>query len=271
MHGTSWLNNHIDMAVFRLPSPWVDRRFNLTRLAEVGRGASSFFAKQERSTDMKTSIGNTSHKAVLAASMLAMAGSALANTVTVTTTLDATQIQGGGGWTGSVRDVPAFSPSFDVQLAAGDTFDFRVMFEPGQQLTINNLHYIWLFSYSSGPSTEVTGTGHFSFLDASGNPLYTSITVTDTEGFVHFGQHYYAWVFDPLPASFTVSGLEYVGTLDSYSDPAVVIRNYNDPALYFNADSYSVSTTAVPEPEAYAMMMAGLGLLASVARRRQAG
>ena len=36
----------------------------------------------------------------------------------------------------------------------------------------------------------------------------------------------------------------------------------------FETDNFAYSVTAVPEPESYAMMLAGLGLMGAIARRR---
>jgi hypothetical protein len=185
----------------------------------------------------------------------------------VTTTLDlADLVAGKDGFTAGVRDFPSFSPSFSVQLSAGDTFDYTINFAPGQQLTIDNLSMIWAFSFAN-VSSDVTGTGNLSLLDSTGAALYTSNTKTDTEQFIHFGQIFYASDFASLPTTVSFSGLHYVGTVDSYSDPGVTVRTYDDPAFYFNAYRYTV--TAVPEPETYALMLAGLGLLGGIARRRR--
>jgi len=48
----------------------------------------------------------------------------------------------------------------------------------------------------------------------------------------------------------------YLGTMDGYG-------------WWNNVGAYDVSVTAVPEPETYAMMLAGLGMLGLIARRRK--
>ena len=48
-----------------------------------------------------------------------------------------------------------------------------------------------------------------------------------------------------------------------FSIPAVSLRS-------LNVDDLKIVSTPVPEPETYAMLLAGLGLIGAVARRRQA-
>lgn len=188
-------------------------------------------------------------------------------TAVATTTLDVTKIVAGqNGFTGGVQNAPPFSP-FEVQLAVGDTFDFTINFLSGQQLTVNNLSFIWAYSYAD-IATKVTGTGSLSLLGANGDALFTSVSKTTTEGDVHFGQQFNGSDFTSLPNSVTFSGLHYVGMVDSYEDSGVTTRTYADPGFFFTADSFT-TTTPVPEPEAYAMLMAGLGLLGVVVRRRR--
>lgn len=218
---------------------------------------------------METSFKNVIALAGVSAAIFGAVAPAMASTATVTTTLNVADIQAGlYGFTGGAQGSPPFTPPFSVELSAGDTFDFTINFEPGQKITINNLSFIWAFSYTQFDSgTSVTGTGSLSFLDSNGAALYTSNIKTDTEGAYHFGQNFNDSDFNSLPASVTFSGLHYVGTVDSYSDPVVLVRTYNKPALFFNADSYTAMP--VPESETYAMLIAGLGLLGFTASRRK--
>jgi PEP-CTERM motif len=65
--------------------------------------------------------------------------------------------------------------------------------------------------------------------------------------------------------------------LDTLSTNTIVLSNFTggwpDESSYFNISEIQVngaSVSAVPEPETYAMMLAGLGLLGFAARRRKA-
>ena len=188
---------------------------------------------------------------------------AMADIATVNTTLDVNDILTSPGWTGGVQGAPPFAPSFSVNLSPGDTFDFTINFLPGQQLTINNLSFIWAFSYANAVA-NVTGTGALSLLDSTGTALYTSNTKTDTEGAVHFGQGFGGSEFPGLPTSVTFAGLHYLGTVDAYTNPDptlypdVTVRTYNDPALYFSAESFS-TTSSVPEP--FSLLLLGTAIL----------
>ncbi len=207
-------------------------------------------------------------KTALLAGALGFAGQAQAAVVAVNQTLDLTQPKaapgpGFQGW----NDTPAFNGGYSVSIAAGDTFDYTVDFLGSQTLTVDNLSAVWAFSFSGSPSSQVTGTGIFSFLDALGNAFLTSNILTDTEGDAHFGQYFTSSEFaGGLPASLTFSGVRYTGTLDSYDTPGAEARLYNQPAFYFVADSTDVGG-AVPEPASWALMIAGFGLIGGAMRR----
>lgn len=192
-----------------------------------------------------------------------------AATVTVNQTLDlALTAFAPTGWSG-VSGAPAFSAPFSVPIAVGDTFDFTIDFASTQTLTLTNTSLLWAFSFADTPSSRVTGTGSLSLLDASGNAFLSSNVKTSTEGLIHFGQQFGNGDFaGALSGSVTFYGLRYTATLDSYDAPGLTVRNYNLPALYFSAESNSVAL--VPEPETYALMLAGLGLVGLVARRSAA-
>uniref|UniRef100_UPI00254E9C49 PEPxxWA-CTERM sorting domain-containing protein n=2 Tax=Pseudomonadota TaxID=1224 RepID=UPI00254E9C49 len=44
----------------------------------------------------------------------------------------------------------------------------------------------------------------------------------------------------------------------------------NDAALQLGVDNVSLNVTAVPEPESWALMLAGIGMVGAIARRRLA-
>jgi hypothetical protein len=206
------------------------------------------------------------HHAVAAAALSLLGTAALAATSTVSTTLDVASIQPGlFGFTGGVLGNTNFAPGVNVVLAEGDTLDFTVDFVGNQTLTLNNFSTLWLFSFADLVS-DVTGTGTLSLLDTTGSALFTSNLKTDTEGEVHFGQFFGSSDFASLPSSVTFGGLRYVGTVDDYIEPTVTERTYASPGLLFVADSF---TTNVPEPSTWALMLAGMGAVSTLARRRR--
>jgi hypothetical protein len=186
-----------------------------------------------------------------------------ASTQVVAVTLDtAAIVAGGNGFTGNAAG--GFSDPFSVELAVGDTLDLTIDFLGDQTVTIEGLDTIWAFSFADKVS-DVTGTGKFQFLGASGEVLVESLERTTTEGTVHFGQFFYADDFVNLPQVITFSGVRYVGTVVEYIDPGVTSRIYNEPGFAFDSAGF---TAAVPEPGSWALMLAGVGLLASAVRRR---
>ena len=187
--------------------------------------------------------------------------SADAATATINLTLDASFID----ITGSVQGAPAFAPPVSFSLAEGDTLDYTVQFLPGQSLTLVNPAHLWSFIFAVGAS-DVTGTGTLALLDSSGVPLFTSLSKTNTEGSVHFGQFFFAGDFVGLPGTITFSGLHYVGTVVDYVEPGITTRNYVEPSFSFQADSF---VTSVPEPQGWALMLAGLCGVVGVRRLRR--
>lgn len=208
-----------------------------------------------------------------AAVLAALPAVAPASVVVVNQVLDVTQPQsvpgpsGFQGWQGT----PAFDGGFLVSIAEGDTFDYTINFAGGQGLTATNLSFVWAFAYATGDGTQVTGTGTFSFLDASGNAFLTSDVTTTTEGDAHFGQQFNPSNFaGGIPSPITFYGVHYVGTLDDYVVPGITSRDYSTPAFYLTADNVVVAAAvAVPEPATWALAVIGLGLGGVAARTRK--
>ena len=206
--------------------------------------------------------------AAVAATLLTI-GAAHAAVATVQLTLDVSDLTPGkDGFTGGARGTPPFAAPFSVTLAEGDTLDMTIDFVGNQTVTINDLSFIWAFSFASA-SSDVSGTGTFTFLDTAGAPVLMSQSKTDTEGSVHFGQQFIASDFTGgLPSSITFGGLHYVGVLNDYLTPGVTSATYNDPALYFNARSFTTDTPPGTVSEPGGALLAALGFGALVRRRR---
>jgi hypothetical protein len=74
-------------------------------------------------------------------------------------------------------------------------------------------------------------------------------------------------VADPAgsaPFAFTASGVSFTG------NDLVVTLNRRSSWVFLSEVQFDGSTTAVPEPQTYALMLTGLGALVTIARRRKA-
>lgn len=192
---------------------------------------------------------------------------ALQTPTVINVTLDLTQVTttDPGFWGAS--GAPAFTPGqASFMLAEGDTFSMTVDFAGAQTLTVTDLGLLWAFFYIDGSTgTEVEGLGTISLLDADGNAFATSELKSTVEGQAHFGQQFNGSDFStPLPGSVSFHGVRYDGTLVDHLDETVTVRSYGIPAFYVSG-----GVVAVPEPGSWALMIAGLGLVGSLARRRR--
>ena len=183
------------------------------------------------------------------------------------------------------------SPStFAVQTGIADRYTFYNSYPWGYQVNVeansilldfNYLHgavATWedrrtdtSFTCLGGPPctiTETTVLFDFNGLivsdldDSSGNPLQSVTVSTNMVGWdssrLSFGGNF---------VRFDWKGLTTNSDLYEWNGVDNVLTK---PATYFNATlDFGGTVAAVPEPETYAMMLAGLGLLGVVARRRK--
>ncbi|WP_254504398.1 PEP-CTERM sorting domain-containing protein [Duganella vulcania] len=175
-----------------------------------------------------------------------------AQTIMVTYTGDTIGLD----YSSNIYDVPSSFTNVEVTNTPGSNGTILMM---GGNATINSFHfsqavidpYIDVFSVGQG-GTPVS----FVFLNGS-------LTIL-SQGAGHWGG-------GTLSSSgLTVTGVEGNGLLKfsgSYTDISFITPNSE---YYYGATVGAGITVAVPEPETYAMLAAGLGLLAGLARRRKA-
>lgn len=94
-----------------------------------------------------------------------------------------------------------------------------------------------------------------------------------------FGNYHMSAVFENGQISQTVTNLDTGATFSSgvIAAPGFVLSNMHGVVLWGDTttgssawiDNATITVTAVPEPETYAMFLAGLGLVGAIARRRQ--
>lgn len=177
------------------------------------------------------------------------------------------QNSGSGDFISKIYDFP---PS--VQISSGDAVDMTINFVSGQTMQMSDLGQgngslmtAWL---SQDSTIDPVNTSNFSianayvdWLDAGGNVIRHVYVGSDTTGESHIGVE--APNFLNAGESILFSGYHAYFEVDFLeNDPS----HYSGPWLYMRADHLQI--TAVPEASTYAMMLAGLGLVGAMTRRR---
>lgn len=175
---------------------------------------------------------------------------------------------GFGDYVSKIYDFP---PS--VQIGSGDAVDMTINFASGQTVQMSDLgegHGSWLNAWMAqdtnidppNSSNFTIANAYVDLLDAGGNVIRSVYVGSDSTHAAHIGVEASSFLdagesllFSGYHAYFEVTFLE--------NDPS----HYSGPWLYMGADRLEV--TAVPETSTYAMMLAGLGLVGAMARRRR--
>ena len=180
----------------------------------------------------------------------------------------AIQNSGSGDYVSKIYDFPP-----PMEIGSGDAVDMTINFASGQTVQMSdlgqgngNLMTAWL---SQDSTVDPVNTSNFSianayvdWLDAGGNVIRSVYVGSDSTGESHIGVE--APNFLNSGESLLFSGYHaYFEVVSLQNDPS----HYSGPWLYMRADQLQI--TAVPEASTYAMMLAGLGLVGTVARRRK--
>ena len=205
--------------------------------------------------------------ALLAATAAFASNAAFANTVVINQTFDLAYPDAD---TGSHFNLNSDNFASTI-IHAGDSVDLNFNFLPNQALRVSTTGGaqtfslgLWQDQNATVPSVFTVGNVSFNLVGAGGGSFPAVITGAGTQssGSSYIGSSL-TGSFLPGNGSITFTGMH---------------AHFNVTALQGGQNSYNaafftvngnrvVTTTPVPEPETYAMMIAGLGLLA-LARRK---
>lgn len=165
-----------------------------------------------------------------------------------------------------------FTPSVAIQV--GDIVDLTLNFLPGQAVHITSTggNQVFAPAILQDDSLSSLNGSIFSIDNASLELIglrgtFPSVVTTPTQSSGYsiigatFGTNYIN-----AGQSFSFTGIHTTFQVTALNEN---LRYYNNAFLYVAGDGVAV-TTAVPEPETYVMLAAGLGLLAFVKRRKAA-
>ena len=107
----------------------------------------------------------------------------------------------------------------------------------------------------------------FSGLNPTNRP-YSTITV-DADSLAGYGS--YSHLGSYLPPTTTAGSIQFIGFTSTQAFNRIIFEGAGCCSTTFAMDNviYTAALAPVPEPETYAMLLAGVGLLAGVARRRK--
>ena len=154
-----------------------------------------------------------------------------------------------GGWTSDLNGIELRNNVAGKAQEGNNFVELDTTNNSAMYQTITGTGWVTLsFWYSARPNTGVTNQLDYSLGTLSGSVLNGVSNSTNSNNWQH-----YTGLANLGNSGTSVLSFSAQGTSDSYGG---------------SIDNISV-TSAVPEPESFAMLLAGMGLIGAVARRRQ--
>lgn len=149
-----------------------------------------------------------------------------------------------------------------VSLGVGDALDLTINFTNGP-MTVGNGSALWIGLLTNGDGATLNSTATMFVLGGSAN-MFGSLNNTQDNSFAQVGNFFGG--FQTGPGDLSFAGLRQTLTINSsdLQDP----REYDRAFFFF---SELPQGGVVPEPQSWAMLIAGFGLVGAAARRRRSG
>ena len=174
-----------------------------------------------------------------------------ASATVVTASLDATAV------VPFVLNSVAINP---VSLDVGDSLDLTINFTNGP-MVVGNGSALWIGLFADSASATLNTTATMFVLGGSAN-MVASANSTQNNSFAHVGNYFPNSAIQTAAGNMSFAGLRQTLTINS-SDVAGA-RRYDRAFFYFEA-----LPTAVPEPQSWAMLIVGFGLVGAMSRQRR--
>ena len=170
------------------------------------------------------------------------------------------EIYSGGG---SISLAPGSDDPLATNLQAGDTFQWTITTTPGSYWNVFSGGDLFPFM-SFYVSESGTRTGDYNLdLSFGGSSVFSDVQAGISNSYIHIGTN---TVSVPTGLNYNEMSLSYtLISSDSVDNHITSLLPWPGmaPEAYFSGN-----IALVPEPEVYAMLLAGLGLLGFAARRR---
>lgn len=199
-------------------------------------------------------------KPLFIAAALAVCTSAIAAPVTLTVTSQGTTTYAGGV---SIPDAAPYLMTTTISFDTATIYDYSIIDFRAKLVVDNDYSTFGYVGSAMGPMTA--------YFSQHGNTTSFNLSSTAMQDEMRYLTNFgVTWNTDqPLPNLNKSFELTITDPISAYADVTQMFSGEFDWYLKLAPETVYISVVSVPEPQTWAMMLAGLGLAGGAARRRQ--